>query len=153
VVSATGCFSFYCPLKGCKITLRQDKAPLVLANFKIWLERYLTKTSEQSKIGKAIRYVLNHWAALTAYLQDGRIEIDNNAVENRIRPFAVGRKNWLFAGSPSGAKAGATLYSLLETCRANQVEPYAYFCAMLHRIRLCHTEKDYQCLLPQFIQL
>ena len=136
-----------------RYALRQDKAPLVLANFKIWLERYLTKTSEQSKIGKAIRYVLNHWAALTAYLQDGRIEIDNNAVENRIRPFAVGRKNWLFAGSPSGAKAGATLYSLLETCRANQVEPYAYFCAMLHRIRLCHTEKDYQCLLPQFIQL
>jgi hypothetical protein len=133
--------------------LRQNKAPPILAAFKIWLERYLTKTSEQSKIGKAIRYTLNHWAALTCYLQDGRIEIDNNAVENRIRPFAVGRKNWLFAGSPSGAKAGAVLYSLLETCRANQIEPYAYFCTMLHRIRLCKTQQDYHQLLPQFIQL
>jgi len=136
-----------------RYTLRNDKAQPILAALKTYLERNLTKTSEQSKIGKAIRYALNHWTALTRYLQDGRIEIDNNAVENRIRPFAVGRKNWLFSGSPSGAKAGATLYSLIETCRANQVEPYAYFCAMLHRIRLCQTEEDYQKLLPQFIQL
>jgi hypothetical protein len=133
-------------------TLRNNKAPPILAAFKTYLERYLTKTSEKSKIGMGIRYVLNHWIALTRYLQDGRIEIDNNALENRIRPFAVGRKNWLFAGSPSGAKAGATLYSLIETCRANQVEPYAYFCAMLHRIRLCQTQEDYRKLLPQFIQ-
>lgn len=136
-----------------RYALRQDKAPSVLATFKTWLERYLPKTSEQSKIGKAIRYALNHWVALVAYLQDGRIEIDNNAVENRIRPFAVGRKNWLFAGSPRGAQAGAILYSLIETCKANQVEPYSYFCTMLHRIRLCKIQEDYRQLLPQFIQL
>ena len=90
---------------------------------------------------------------LTNYLHDGRIEIDNNLLENTIRPFALGRKNWLFAGSPSGAKAGAILYSLIETCKANNVEPYKYFCAMLHRIRFCKSEEDYRRLLPQFIEL
>ena len=98
------------------------------------------------------RNSLNHWEALTNYLKDGRIEIDNNRAENVIRPFALGRKNWLFAGSPSGAKAGAILYSLIETCKANQIEPYQYFCAMLHCIRHCKTDNDYQKLLPQFIQ-
>jgi len=74
-------------------------------------------------------------------------------IENAIRPFALGRKNWLFMGSPSGAKAGAILYSLIETCKANDIEPYKYFCAMLHRIRACVAEDDYRNLLPQFIQL
>jgi len=132
--------------------LRNSKALIVLDAFKKWLEFHVPKTSEQSKIGKAIRYSLNHWEALTNYLKDGRIEIDNNRAENVIRPFALGRKNWLFAGSPGGAKAGAILYSLIETCKANQIEPYQYFCAMLHRIRLCKTDDDYQKLLPQFIQ-
>lgn len=72
-------------------------------------------------------------------------------LENAIRPFAVGRKNWLFNGSPRGAKAGALFYSLIETCKANQIEPYGYFVSMLHRIRLCKTDEDYRELLPQFI--
>jgi len=86
-------------------------------------------------------------------LQDGRIEIDNNLIENAIRPFALGRKNWMFNASPSGAKAGATFFSLIETCKANNVEPYKYFCGMLNRIRHCKTEDDYCKLLPQFIKL
>ena len=96
---------------------------------------------------------MTHWTVLTNYLKDGRIEIDNNRIENVIRPFALGRKNWLFHGSPAGAKAGAILYSLIETCKANNKEPYRYFCSMLHRIRHCQSENDYQQLLPQFIQL
>jgi transposase len=111
------------------------------------------KTPEQSKIGKAIRYCLNNWAELTNYLMDGRIEIDNNLIENAIRPFALGRKNWLFHGSPGGAKAGATLYTLIETCKANRIDPYKYFCAMLNKIRTCITEEDYRKLLPQIIRL
>lgn len=86
-------------------------------------------------------------------MQDGRIEIDNNLIENAIRPFALGRKNWMFNASPSGAKAGATFFSLIETCKANNVEPYKYFCGMLNRIRHCKTEDDYCKLLPQFIKL
>lgn len=95
---------------------------------------------------------MTHWEGLTNYLKDGRIEMDNNLIENAIRPFALGRKNWLFAGSPAGAKAGAILYSLLQTCKANHVEPYRYFCTMLNRIRECKTDDDYSNLLPQFIQ-
>jgi transposase len=136
-----------------RYALRREKSEPVFDAFKIWLDHHLTKTSEQAKIGKAIRYCLNNWADLTNYLKDGRIEIDNNLLENAIRPFALGRKNWVFMGSPAGAKAGATLYSLIETCKANNIEPYQYLCAMLNRIRECVTEDDYRKLLPQFIQI
>ena len=132
--------------------LRQKKSKPVLDAFKAWLDHHLTKTSEQAKIGKAIRYCLSNWTDLTNYLKDGRIEIDNNLLENAIRPFALGRKNWLFMGSPSGAKAGAIFYSLIETCKANKIEPYQFLCSMLNHIRECETEDDYRKLLPQFIQ-
>ena len=133
--------------------LRQEKSVPILAAFKKWLDHHLPKTSEQGAIGKAIRYGLSHWNELNNYLKDGRIEIDNNLVENAIRPFALGRKNWLFNASPAGARAGATFYSLIETCKANQVEPYKYFCAILNRIRECKTNDDYRKLLPQFISI
>lgn len=136
-----------------RFELRNKHAAPILGAFKKWLDHHLTKTSEHGKIGKAIRYCLSNWTELTNYLKDGRIEIDNNRLENAIRPFAIGRKNWLFMGSPAGAKAGATFYSLIETCKANNIEPHKYFCAMLHKIRLCQTDEDYQKLLPQNIQL
>lgn len=136
-----------------RFELRNKHAPPVLDAFKQWLEHHHTKVPPQHKLGLAMHYVLRHWRALINYLKDGRLEIDNNAVENIIRPFALGRKNWLFAGSPSGAKAGAILYSLIETCKVNGIEPYRYFCVMLHQLRLCKTNDDYQKLLPQFIQL
>jgi len=131
--------------------LRQEKSVPALFNFKKWLGHHLPKTSQQGTIGKAIRYCVGNWTELNNYLQDGRIEIDNNLVENAIRPFALGRKNWMFNGSPAGAKAGAIFYSLIETCKANNIEPYQYLCAMLIRIRECVIEDDYHKLLPQFI--
>lgn len=133
--------------------LRQKNSVPVLKAFKEWLDHHLTKTSEQGKIGKAIRYCLSNWIELNQFLKEGRIEIDNNLLENAIRPFALGRKNWLFMGSPSGAKAGAIFYSLIETCKIHNVEPYKYLCAMLHKIRFCKTDDDYRELLPQNIQL
>ncbi len=132
---------------------RLEKSLPILTAFKKWLDHHLPKTSEQGKIGKAIRYCLKNWSELTNYLKDGRLEIDNNLVENAIRPFALGRKNWLFMGSPSGAKAGAVFYSLIETCKANGINPNKYFCSMLHQIRLCKTEEDFQKLLPQNLRL
>jgi transposase len=90
--------------------LRIEKAEPILSALKIWLDSSLAKTPVQSKIHEAIRYTLTNWALLNNYLKDGRIEIDNNQIENAIRPFAIGRKNWLFMGSPSGAKAGAIFY-------------------------------------------
>jgi transposase len=138
---------------GARFELRVEKSMPLLTAFKAWLDHHLTKTSEQGKLGKAIRYCLSNWTALTNYLKDGRIEIDNNRLENAIRPFALGRKNWLFMGSPDGAKAGAVLYSLIETCKAHGIEPYTYFCKLLHTIRLCKTDDDYKALLPQNIAL
>lgn len=135
-----------------RFVLRNVKSEPILTAFKAWLDTHLTKTPVQSKIGEAIRYTLSNWELLNNYLKDGRIEIDNNLLENAIRPFALGRKNWLFMGSPSGARAGAIFYSLIETCKANGIEPYKYFCAMLHDIRECATEADYRKLLPQFIR-
>jgi transposase len=136
-----------------RFALREQKSTILLTSFKTWLDNHLTKTSEQSKIGEAIRYTLSNWELLNNYLKDGRIEIDNNLIENAIRPFAVGRKNWLFMGSPSGAKAGAIFYSLIETCKANNIEPYQYLCTMLSHIRECFAEDDYRKLLPQFIPI
>ncbi|EKD73210.1 MAG: hypothetical protein ACD_45C00403G0002 [uncultured bacterium] len=136
-----------------RFDLRVEKSTPILKSFKIWLDNHLTKTPVQSKIGEAIRYTQSNWELLNNYLKDGRIEIDNNLLENAIRPFALGRKNWMFMGSPSGARAGATFYTLIETCKANGIEPYLYLCSMLHRIRECLTENDYRKLLPQFIQI
>lgn len=133
--------------------LRNQHSKAILDAFKEWLEHHQTKVPVQHKIGKAIQYCLRHWTELTAYLKDGRLEIDNNQIENVIRPFALGRKNWIFNGSPAGAKASAILYSLIETCKANDIEPYQYFCTMLNKIRHCRSEEDYQKLLPQSIQL
>lgn len=85
------------------------------------------------------------WGSLPRYLDDGLIDIDNNACERAIRPFAVGRKNWMFMGNERAAKAGANIYSLIETCKANGVEPYAYLRYVLKHIRTSDNLTD---LLP-----
>lgn len=77
-------------------------------------------------LGRALFYLEKNWAKLTVYVEDGRLAIDNNGAENAIRPFVIGRKNWLFSASVNGAKASANLYSLIETAKANGQEPYAY---------------------------
>jgi hypothetical protein len=132
--------------------LRFEKAPPILSDLKNWLMSHIIHLPKQHQLGKAMYYVLNNWEALTNYLQDGRLEIDNNKIENLIRPLALGRKNFLFMGSPQGAKAGAIFYSLIATCTANGIEPYKYFCTMLPRIRLCKNNDDYLNLLPHIIQ-
>src|SRR4051812_15035505 len=80
----------------------------------------------QSSLGKAISYTLGQWASLAVYLKDGTIEIDNNLVENAIRPTAVGKRNWLFFGEAQAGQRGAVLYTLVESCRRRGMEPYAY---------------------------
>lgn len=132
--------------------LRKEKALPILNEFKIWLEKNIMKVPKQHRMGQGMHYCLKPWQALIGYLKDGRLEIDNNGVENLIRPLALGRKNFLFAGSPKGATAAAIFYSLIATCNINAVEPHQYFCFMLHHIRLCKSSDDYRKLLPQFIQ-
>jgi transposase len=131
--------------------LRQEKSKPVLESFKTWLDAKQQITPPKGLLGKAISYALNHWEKLIVYIEDGRLSPDNNAAENAIRPFVVGRKNWLFAGHPNGAEAGATFYSLVETAKANGLEPYNYLRYIFEKLPLAQTDHDYRKLLPQFV--
>jgi transposase len=106
--------------------MRQEYAKPILDKMKAWLDGHKDKALPSSLFGKAIHYCLNQWHRLEKYIQDGHAGIDNNVAENAIRPFVIGRKNWLFSGSPAGARASALLYSLIETAKANKLEPYMY---------------------------
>ncbi len=132
--------------------LRQEKVLLVLKRFKQWLDENAPLVPPKSLLGKAIGYSLDNWQRLIVYVEDGRLKPDNNAAENAIRPFVVGRKNWLFAGHPRGAEASATFFSLIETAKANGLEPYAYLQYLFEQLPLT-DEKDYPKLLPGFIDL
>ena len=131
--------------------LRQEKSKPLLDEFKAWLDAKKPLTPPKGLLGQAISYTLANWEKLIIYLQDGRLRPDNNLVENAIRPFVVGRKNWLFAGSPDGAKASATFFSLIETAKANGLEPYAYLRYIFAKLPLAQTEQDLKELLPQNI--
>ncbi len=98
-------------------------------------------------------YALNQWHTLTGYCDDGRLHISNVLAENAIRPFAVGRKAWLFADSTRGAHASATCYSLIETAKANGLEPYAYILHVLNHIGSADTLEKIEALLPWHVVL
>ena len=95
-------------------TFRSARATPILDKIKTWLDEKLTQVLPKSPLGTAITYTLKLWPKLVTCLEDGHIEIDNNRAENAIRPFVIGRKGWLFSGSPRGAHASATLYTLVE---------------------------------------
>jgi len=130
---------------------RLENARPVLDQFKQWLDEMAPRTPPKGLLGKAISYTLNQWPRLIAYLKDGRLRPDNNLAENAIRPFVVGRKNWLFSGSPEGAAASAFLYSLIETAKANGLKPYAYLRYLFDKLPLASTEEEYRLLLPPFV--
>ena len=113
---------------------RQARAGPLIADLKAWLTTTRAKLSGKSDLAAAIRYALSRWAALTRYLDDGRLEIDNNAAERAIRPLALGRKNWLFAGSDTGGERAAAIYTLIETAKLNGLDPEAYLRDVLARI-------------------
>jgi transposase len=121
----------------------------ILDKIKTWLDDKVTKTLPKGLLGKAIAYALGSWSQLTTFLDDGHIPLDNNAAENAIRPFVVGRKGWLFSGSPHGAHASATLYSLIETAKVNGLEPRAYLTFLFERLPEATTPAAIQALLPQ----
>lgn len=127
---------------------RQSEAIPILNKFKEWLDKRSVQVPPKSLIGKAVLYALGEWDKLVRYTEDGHIPIDNNLVENAIRPFVVGRKNWLFSGSPGGAEASAFIYSLIETAKANDIEPYWYLFYLFDKFPLARGEDDYRRLLP-----
>ena len=128
--------------------IRQEKARPVLEQFHDWLRSRAPQVPPKSLLGKAISYCLAQWERLIVYLEDGHLSIDNNAAENAIRPFVVGRKNWLFAGTPEGAEASALLYSLIETAKANGHEPYSYLRFIFEKLPHATTLTEYEALLP-----
>ena len=105
---------------------RQAEAAPLLNDLRSWLETTLTKVPGRSDVAGAIRYALSRWTALTRYVDDGTIAIDNNPVERAIRPVALGRKNWLFAGSDAGGERAAAIYSVIQTAKLNGLDPEAY---------------------------
>lgn len=108
-------------------TLRQEKSKPIVEKLESDLEKDLQRTLPKSLLGKALQYFSNQLPKLKVFLGDGRLDISNNKTEQKIRPFAVGRNNWFFCNSPKGAKAGAVLYSIIETCKEHSIEPYYYF--------------------------
>jgi len=112
----------------------QHTAPLLIELHE-WLERQIPSTTPKSKSGKAISYALKQWVKFEAFLEDGRIEIDNNLIENKIRPLALGRKNYLFAGSHNAAERNAMMYSFMGTCHAHGIDPYNWMVNVLNKIQ------------------
>lgn len=132
---------------------RQQLATPVLEELNTWLVDNVSRVPKDSLTYKAIQYTLNQWDLLTGYLADGRLRISNALAENAIRPFAVGRKNWLFADTPRGARASATVYSLIETAKANGLEPFAYLRHVLRHIGGAETLEQIEALLPWNVEL
>jgi len=128
--------------------MRQEKAKPILEDFKKWLMKKSTQTPPKGLLGKAVSYTLKQWDRLIGYLENGHLTIDNNMAENSIRPFVIGRKNWLFAGTPGGAEASAILYSLIETAKANKLEPYSYLRHIFEKLPTASNLHDFEALLP-----
>ena len=114
--------------------IRQAETKLLLEDLGVWLDARLNEISQKSGLAKAIRYARSHWAGLTRFLDDGRIEIDTNTVERTMRPIGLGRKNHLFAGSDRGAETWSILASLINTARLNDIDPREYLTDVLQRI-------------------
>jgi len=132
---------------------RQKKALPLIDKFKTWLEKQLPCVPAMSLIGKAISYTLKQWPKLINYLKDGRLDISNNKLERCIKPFALSRKNWLFADSVAGANAAATLFSLLQTCQLHNINPYDYLRHVLTHIPNAQTIEQLEALLPYNVKL
>ncbi|TIP52937.1 MAG: IS66 family transposase, partial [Mesorhizobium sp.] len=125
-----------------------EKSTPIIAALDPWLREKLGLISQKTKLAEAIRYTLSRWEGLSRFLDDGRIEIDNNVVERSIRPIALNRKNALFAGSDGGAEHWAVIASLIETCKLSGVEPLGYLTDVLTRIVNGHPNSQIDDLLP-----
>ena len=127
---------------------RLKNARPILVKLKTLLDESKLKVPPKSPIGKAIYYSLTHWEALNHYLYDGRLQIDNNLSERAIKPFVIGRKNWLFHGNEIGAHAGSILFSLIETCKQHQVDVFSWLKYVLSNIHNAQTLERLEKLLP-----
>ncbi len=130
------------------VSWRKEQVAPVLEKFHAWLERKQAQVPPTLLLGQAVGYALGQWPKILRYLEHAELTPDNNACERAVRPFVLGRKNWLFAGSPRGAAASATLYTLVETAKANGREPYWYLRDLFEKLPAAKTEQDLKALLP-----
>jgi transposase len=128
--------------------IRIARAGPLLEDLRGWLDQHLNLVPPQSALGKALQYANKQWDKLTVYVEDGRLRMDNNLTENAIRPFVIGRKNWLFCDTVAGANASANLYSLIETAKANKLEPYAYLRTVFSELPQATSVDAIEQLLP-----
>ena len=131
-------------------TRKKEVAPVLDAFFN-WLQSQVTVVTPKSKAGEAIRYTLDEWNKLIKYLDHYLLTPDNNLTENAIRPFVMGRKNWLFSNTPRGAHSSAVLYSLIESAKANSIEPYKYLRYIFEKLPFAESKDDLRNLLPDKI--
>jgi transposase len=135
-----------------RYTQRRDQAQPIIDKLKVWLDQTAPLVAPKTTLGKALHYLQHQWPRLIRYLDEGCYPIDNNPVENAIRPFVIGRKNWLFSTSVDGAKASANLYSLIETAKANNLEPYAYLKRVFAELPNANDYDAVDRLLPDTIK-
>lgn len=131
-----------------RLRFRQEQSVPLLEEIRAWLDKSLPEVPPQSAVGKALNYLHAQWPKLVRYVDDGRLNIDNNAAERTIRPFVIGRKNWLFSDTARGADASARLYSLILTAKANGHEPYRYLHHVFKELPAATSLQDIEALLP-----
>ena len=131
-----------------RLAVRRERSVPCIDSFELWLSEHQARVSGKSPLGEALRYIARFWKGLILFLNDGRIEMDNNAVERTIRPIALNRKNALFAGHDAGARNWGIIASLIETAKLNKIEPQAYLTATLQAIVTGHRQSQIEQLLP-----
>ncbi|MBS0355699.1 MAG: IS66 family transposase [Proteobacteria bacterium] len=131
-----------------RLARRQSQSRAVIEELRRWLDQVLPTVPPTSLLGGALGYLHRQWPRLTRYLERGDLPIDNNPAENAIRPFVVGRKAWLFSDTQAGARASALIYSLVETAKANNVEPYLWLRHVLRALPTATTVEHFEALLP-----
>ena len=131
-----------------RLRVRAEQSASVMHQFHAWLEVLAPKVLPQSLLGKAVHYTLGQWPKLSVFLTHADVPLDNNRCENAIRPFVIGRKGWMFSDTVPGARASANLYSLVETAKANGIEPHAYLAHLFERLPFASNVEDFEALLP-----
>ena len=135
-----------------RLAARQAQSAPLIADFRLWLTQQRGRISVKSRLGEKLGYIHRHWDGLQIFLTDGRVELDTNPVENTIRPITLNRKNALFAGHDEGGRTWARMASLIETCKLNAIDPYAYLRETLTAIANGHPASRIDDLMPWAFQ-
>ena len=131
-----------------RMLARQQYSVPALAALHAWMLKTLPVVTPKSALGTALSYLRDYWSMLTRYTERGDLPIDNNRCEHAIRPFVVGRKAWLFSDTPAGANSSAVIYSLVETAKANDLDPYAWLRRVMRDLPAAKTVDEVEALLP-----